>query len=78
MSQPGKEENPLEEQLEESLENLDHLLEGLKKGAKEQEIAKIGQKYRIPGLTTSEQESGGGGARPEGYGKKSQKAFEYE
>lgn len=41
-SQPGKEDDPLEEQIEESLENLDHLLEGLKKGTKEQEIAKLG------------------------------------
>jgi hypothetical protein len=32
----------LEEQIEESLENLDHLLEGLKKGHKEHEIAKLG------------------------------------
>ena len=42
-SQPGKEDDPLEEQMiEESLENLDHLLEGLKKGTKEQEIARLG------------------------------------
>jgi hypothetical protein len=36
--------------LEESLENLDNLLEGLKKGSKEQEIAKLGQKFNIPGM----------------------------
>ena len=42
LSQPGKEDDPLEERLEESLENLDNLLEGLKKGSKEQEIAKLG------------------------------------
>ena len=35
LSQPGKEDDPLEERLEESLENLDNLLEGLKKGSKE-------------------------------------------
>ena len=40
----------MEEQIEESLENLDNLLEGLKKGnskAKEQEIAKLGKKYNL-------------------------------
>jgi hypothetical protein len=35
LSKPGKEDDPLEEQIEESLENLDNLLEGLKKGKKE-------------------------------------------
>lgn len=34
-AKPGKEDDPLEEQIEESLENLDNLLEGLKKGSKE-------------------------------------------
>ena len=40
----------MEEQIEESLENLDNLLEGLKKGnskAKEQEIAKLGKLYNL-------------------------------
>lgn len=47
---PGFEDAPMEEQIEESLENLDNLLEGLKKGnskAKEQEIAKLGKKYNL-------------------------------
>jgi hypothetical protein len=34
-AKPGKEDDPLEEQIEESLENLDNLLDGLKKGSKE-------------------------------------------
>ena len=71
-SQPGKEDDPLEEQIEESLENLDHLLEGLKKGTKEQEIAKLGQKFNIPGM------EGQAIKGKDGYGKKSQNAFEYE
>ena len=47
---PGFEDAPMEEQIEESLENLDNLLEGLKKGnskVKEQEIAKLGKKYNL-------------------------------
>jgi hypothetical protein len=62
---PGFEDAPMEEQIEESLENLDNLLEGMKKGnskAKEQEIAKLGKKFNIlpQNETTSEV----------GYGKK--------
>ena len=63
----------MEEQIEESLENLDNLLEGLKKGTKEQEIAKLGQKFNIPGM-----ESGVTAKEREGYGLKSKKAFEYD
>jgi hypothetical protein len=73
-SQPGKEDDPLEEQLEESIENLDNLLEGLKKGSKEQEIAKLGQKFNIPGMDGGVPNKG----NHDGYGKKSKQAFEYE
>lgn len=66
----------MEEQIEESLENLDNLLEGIKKGnpkAKEQEIAKLGKKYNLIPQNEGIQKSDEGG-----YGKKAkQSAFEY-
>ena len=71
-----------EDRLEESLEQLDNLLNGLKQGdakSKEQEIAKLEKKYGIGNLGKDEE------SKQEGYGKKNQqltlankKAFDYE
>lgn len=73
LTRPGMEE--VEDRLEESLEQLDCLLNGIKAGAKEQQIAKLGSKYNLVGDSTS---GDGGGA----YGKKKQleqkQAFEYQ
>lgn len=42
---PGNEEP--EDRIEESLEQLDILLNGIKQGDKEKEIAKLGEKYGV-------------------------------
>lgn len=59
----------VEDRLEESLEQLDCLLNGIKAGdakAKEQQIAKIGSKYNLVGVAESSGDAGGA------YGKKKQ------
>jgi hypothetical protein len=65
---PGVNEQ-LEDQIEESLENLDNLLNNIKSGdhaKKEQEILKIGKKYNI------EFNLDGGGEVVNGYSKNNQ------
>ena len=64
-----------EQQVEESLENLDMLLAGIRNGRKEEEIVRVGKKYKIEfddGCLGRED----GGER-DGYGKKGGQVFEY-
>lgn len=64
----------LEEQIEESLENLDNLLTNIKSNdakKRENEILKLGQKFNID-LNSNENDE------RQGYGKAGVKVFEYQ
>ena len=66
----------MENQIEESLENLDNLLNNIRSkepGKREEEIKRIGQKYNLEFNLNQEDQDGGNG----NYGK-AQKVFEYK
>lgn len=67
--------------MEESLEQLDLLLNGMKKGdvkAKEQEIAKLGKKYGIGEEPAKSTEAGGYGKKAQSLTTANMKAFDYQ